>query len=78
MTDIYYNPTQYLNGTAPVNVQGVVKLCDAQGANCTTNASPDSYEWFDPLHPSEQTSRVVAREFVNVVGGKSKYATYWG
>ncbi|OAL03562.1 GDSL lipase/acylhydrolase family protein [Phaeosphaeriaceae sp. SRC1lsM3a] len=78
MTDIYYSPTKYLNGTAPANVQGVVKLCNAQGANCTTNSSPDSYEWFDPLHPSEQTSRIVAREFVNVVGGKSKYATYWG
>jgi phospholipase/lecithinase/hemolysin len=78
MTDIYYNPSKYLNGTAPLNVQGVVHLCNLQGANCTTAASPDSYEWYDPLHPSEQTSRVVAREFTSVIGGKSKYATYWG
>jgi phospholipase/lecithinase/hemolysin len=78
MTDIYHNPSKYLNGTAPLNVQGVVHLCNLQGANCTTATSPDSYEWYDPLHPSEQTSRIVAREFTSVIGGKSKYATYWG
>jgi phospholipase/lecithinase/hemolysin len=78
MTDVYNSPAKYLNGTAPVNVEGVVKLCDTTGANCTTQSSPDSYEWFDPLHPSEQTSRVIAKEFVSVVSGKSKYATYWG
>jgi phospholipase/lecithinase/hemolysin len=78
MTDIYYNASKYLNGTAPPNVQGVVNVCNTQGANCTKSSSPDSYEWYDPLHPSEQTSRVVAREFVSVIGGESKYATYWG
>jgi phospholipase/lecithinase/hemolysin len=78
MTDIYYNPARYLNGTAPLNVQGVVNACDVQGANCTKSSSPDSFVWFDPLHPSEQTSRVIAREFVSVMGGKSKYARYWG
>jgi phospholipase/lecithinase/hemolysin len=78
MTDIYNNPANYLNGTAPLNVQGVTKLCNSSGQNCTIASSPDSYEWFDPLHPSEQTSRVIAREFVSVIGGKSKYARYWG
>lgn len=78
MTDIYYNPKNYLNGTAPLNVQGVINLCNTQGANCTKQTNPDSYEWYDPLHPSEQTSRIVAREFVGVLGGKSKWAKYWG
>lgn len=78
ITDVYENPKQYLNGTQPPNVQGVVHPCDVQGKNCTTSASPDSFVWFDPLHPSEQTSRVVAREFVQVLGGKSKWAAYWG
>jgi phospholipase/lecithinase/hemolysin len=79
MTEIYHNPTKYFNGTAPPNVQGVVKLCDAQtSSNCTLADSPDSYEWYDPLHPSEQTSRVIAREFANVIAGNSTYATYWG
>jgi phospholipase/lecithinase/hemolysin len=78
MTDIYYRPADYLNGSAPLNVQGVERLCDAQGQNCTASNEPDSFMWFDPLHPSEQTSRIVAREFVGVLGGKSKWASYWG
>ena len=80
MTDIYYHPANYLNGTAPLNVQGVAHLCDAQGQNCTVTSQSDrdSFEWYDPLHPSEQTSRVVAREFVSVISGMSKYASYWG
>lgn len=79
MTDMYYNPSSYLNGTgAPLNVQGVESLCDEQGSNCTSTDSPDSFMWFDPLHPSEQTSRVVAREFVGVLEGKSRWASYWG
>jgi hypothetical protein len=45
--------------------------------NGTVNASPDSFMWYDELHPSEQTDRVIAREFVDVVKGNSKWATYW-
>ncbi|CAE7174737.1 hypothetical protein P3342_007831 [Pyrenophora teres f. teres] len=79
MTDMYHNPANYLNGTGvPLNVQGVEHLCDANGKNCSSTNSPDSFMWYDPLHPSEQTSRVIAREFVSVLGGKSKYASYWG
>ncbi|KAH9868877.1 hypothetical protein J1614_007952 [Plenodomus biglobosus] len=78
MTDIYYNPAQYLNGTAPLVVQGVNRLCSPQGGNCTRSPSPDSFMWYDALHPSEQTGRVVAREFVKVMGGVSEYAEYWG
>ncbi|KAF2125174.1 carbohydrate esterase family 16 protein [Dothidotthia symphoricarpi CBS 119687] len=77
MTDVWSNPGNYLNGTAPLNVTGVVHQCGVNGQNCTLAASPDSYLWYDPLHPSEQTSRIVAREFVNVLGGKSKWAAYW-
>lgn len=78
MRDIYFNPANYLNGTAPPNVQSAINLCDEQGGNCTKADSPDSYMWYDPLHPSEQTSRIVAREFTGVLGGKSKWASYWG
>lgn len=77
MTDMYHNPVDYLNGTAPLNVTGVANQCGVTGGNCTLAASPDSYLWYDALHPSEQTSRVVAREFVNVLRGESKYAAYW-
>lgn len=78
MTDIYNKPASYLNGTAPLNVEGISHVCNVQGQNCTLASSPDSFMWYDPLHPSEQTSRVVAREFVRVLGGKSNWATYWG
>jgi phospholipase/lecithinase/hemolysin len=78
MQDMYANPAAYLNGSLPLNVTGTVNHCDLTGANCTRASNPDSFMWFDPLHPSEQTSRVVAREFVGVLGGESKWATYWG
>jgi hypothetical protein len=71
LTDIYNNPANYLNGTAPLDVTGYVNV------NGTANPSPDSFMWFDELHPSEQTDRVIAREFVDVVNGNSKWATYW-
>jgi hypothetical protein len=71
LTDIYNNPSAYLNGTAPLDVTGYVNL------NGTANVSPDSFMWYDELHPSEQTDRVIAREFVGVVEGNSRWATYW-
>ena len=77
MTDIYYNPSEYLNGTAPLNVTGTVNQCNLQGGDCVRATSPDSFMWFDNLHPSEQTDRVIAKNFVEVVKGESKWATYW-
>jgi phospholipase/lecithinase/hemolysin len=77
MTDIWANPQEYLNGTAPLNVTGYVNHCNLQGQDCVQRESEDSYLWYDELHPSEQASRVVAREFVRVLGGESEYASYW-
>ncbi|KAI7706280.1 SGNH hydrolase, partial [Hortaea werneckii] len=77
MTDIHNNPSQYLNGTAPLNVTGHVNQCNVTGGDCVASASPDSFLWYDELHPSEQTERVVARTFVEVVKGASQWATYW-
>ncbi|EMC93212.1 carbohydrate esterase family 16 protein [Baudoinia panamericana UAMH 10762] len=77
MQDIHDNPTVYLNGTAPLNVTGVVNACNATGGNCVASPSPDSFMWYDELHPSEQVERVVARTFVDVVSGVSSFATYW-
>jgi phospholipase/lecithinase/hemolysin len=76
MTNIYNNPSAYLNGTAPLNVAVPVRDCTPEV--CITNESPDSHMWWDDLHPSEQTQRVIAREFVSVIEGKSQYASYWG
>jgi phospholipase/lecithinase/hemolysin len=33
----------------------------------------DSYMWWDELHPSEQTGRLVAQEVVKKLDGKSIY-----
>ncbi|KAK7509276.1 GDSL lipase/acylhydrolase family protein [Phyllosticta citricarpa] len=72
ITDIYVNPAAYLNGTAPLNVDSYIT------ANMTMLPSDrDSYLWYDSLHPSEQTDRIIAREFVGVVRGGSKWGTYW-
>ncbi|CAG5184125.1 uncharacterized protein ALTATR162_LOCUS10923 [Alternaria atra] len=76
MTNIYNNPSGYLNGTAPLNVAVPVRDCTPEV--CITHESPDSHMWWDDLHPSEQTQRVIAREFVSVIEGKSQYASYWG
>lgn len=76
ISDIYYNPSQFLNGTAPLVVDHPVKVCNAADV-CTVNSSPDSYLWYDDLHPSEQADRNFAKEFLNVIGGTSKYATYY-
>lgn len=77
MTDIHNNPSAYLNGTAPLNVDGYVNHCNTTGGDCVASTSPDSFLWYDELHPSEQAERVIAREFVNVVEGDSQWATYW-
>lgn len=75
--DIHNNPAQYLNGSAPLNVTGYDQHCNLTGGDCTRSNNPDSFLWFDELHPSEQTERVVARTFVDVVKGVSPWATYW-
>ncbi|RMZ07326.1 hypothetical protein D0860_05163 [Hortaea werneckii] len=77
MTDIHNNPSQYLNGTAPLNVTGHVNQCNVTGGDCVASDSPDSFLWYDELHPSEQAERVIARTFVDVVKGASQWATYW-
>ncbi|KAF2019333.1 carbohydrate esterase family 16 protein [Aaosphaeria arxii CBS 175.79] len=81
ITDIWNDPKSYLNGTASLNVTAPILSCDATGDICTNvedKSARDSYLWFDELHPSEQASRIVAREFVGVLSGQSKWAKYWG
>ncbi|KAA8912897.1 hypothetical protein FN846DRAFT_932132 [Sphaerosporella brunnea] len=76
--DIYNHPELYLNGTAPLNVTGYNVHCGVAG-NCFDYRidDRDAFLWYDALHPSEQASRVVAREFKATVEGKGKWATYW-
>ncbi|KAK5091215.1 hypothetical protein LTR05_001396 [Lithohypha guttulata] len=80
LSDIYDNPTSYLNGSHPANVTGYEKHCNVNGTACTLmydGTSSDSFMWFDELHPSEQTDRIIARTFVDVLNGNSSYANYY-
>ncbi|KAI0056358.1 GDSL lipase/acylhydrolase [Artomyces pyxidatus] len=86
-TNILTHPASYLNGTAPLNTTGAVNACVFQENEslsdpgvCTTatGSAKDSFVWYDELHPSEQSDRIVAREIANVIQGKgSQYATWF-
>jgi hypothetical protein len=75
MSDIWNNPSAYLNGTLPLNVTGYVIECST--STCASLDARDRFMWYDELHPSEQTDRIIAREFVNAVSGQSDWTTYW-
>ncbi|KZW01313.1 hypothetical protein EXIGLDRAFT_830062 [Exidia glandulosa HHB12029] len=85
-TDIFNNPSQYLNGTAPLNVTGSINQCIFElnggpiGGTCppptTDGGVRDSFLWFDELHPSEQADRIVAREMVKAMKGDTKFAKW--
>ena len=56
VSDIYNTPAEYLNGTEPANVQGFEHHCRMDGEEqvCTneySGTSPDSFLWYDELHP---------------------------
>lgn len=77
VTDIYNNPDEYL--ASPANVTGQYHLCNVNGTDCTSQSDIGltHFLWYDELHPSQTTDEIIAHEFVNVVQGSSKYATYW-
>ena len=56
---------------------GYINHCNTSGGDCVRLPDEDSFMWYDTLHPSEQTDKFIAEEFVQVVKGKSKWATYW-
>ncbi|EIM83790.1 GDSL lipase/acylhydrolase [Stereum hirsutum FP-91666 SS1] len=84
--DILNNPSSYLNGTAPLNTTGAVRSCIFQEfestsatGNCTiaNGTDADSFAWFDELHPSEQSDRIVARQIANLIQGVGNNWTTW-
>jgi len=85
-TDIIAHPKNYLNGTAPPNVTGAIRSCvfelnesTSDTGKCTiaTGTDVDSFLWFDELHPSEQTDRIVAREVSAAIHRQSSQWTTW-
>lgn len=84
MHDMYSQPTRYFNGTMSLNVTGYEQHCVTNatggGRRCSKmyeGQSPDSFMWFDDLHPSEQSDRIIAQAFMGVLDGQSQYAEYW-
>jgi len=78
-SDIYNNPSAFLNGTAPLNVTGYYAHSNSAGGDVYfVNDSPDSFMFYDGLHPSQQSSRQVAKEIVKTLNRTSAYATYYG
>ena len=54
ISDIYDNPSQYLNGTQPLSVQGFEHHCSIDQTVCNLEyggTSDDSFLWYDELHP---------------------------
>ncbi|KIJ64027.1 carbohydrate esterase family 16 protein [Hydnomerulius pinastri MD-312] len=85
-TDIYNYPQNYLNGTAPLNVTGCVNSCvyqlnestgDTGACTVAEGTARDSFMWYDELHPSEQSDRVVAREITAVMKGEANPWVTW-
>ncbi|KAF8132832.1 carbohydrate esterase family 16 protein [Boletus edulis] len=85
-TDVYNHPGNYLNGTAPLNVTGCIDSCvyalnesTSDPGDCTVaeGSAQDSFMWYDELHFSQQTARVLAREIATVMSGQfSPWATW--
>ncbi|KDQ55497.1 carbohydrate esterase family 16 protein [Jaapia argillacea MUCL 33604] len=85
-TDMYNNPANYLNGTAPLNVTGCVHSCvfnlnestgDPGVCTIANGTDRDSFLWYDELHPSEQSDRIVAREITAAIKRTSDEWTTW-
>ncbi|THH33341.1 hypothetical protein EUX98_g827 [Antrodiella citrinella] len=86
ISDMLAHPQDYLNGTAPVNTTGAIHSCvyelnesTSDTGNCTivTGSDVDSYLWYDEVHPSEQTDRIIARELVAGIERRSDNWTTW-
>ncbi|PYH95491.1 GDSL lipase/acylhydrolase family protein [Aspergillus ellipticus CBS 707.79] len=75
ISEIYNNPSEYLD--APANVTGYDYHCTINATDCENLPDLQSYLWFDQLHPSVRTDQIIAREFIKVVHGESRFATYW-
>ncbi|KAK5054661.1 hypothetical protein LTR84_001553 [Exophiala bonariae] len=84
VSDIYDDPGRYLNGTGVEaggeSVWGYENHCTVDQSECVkqqNGSNPDAFLWYDELHPSEQADRIIAQNFVEVLDGTSKYATYY-
>ncbi|KAI0476308.1 acetyl esterase [Xylariaceae sp. FL0804] len=81
LLDIHDHGAAYL--TPPANVTGPYQFCPADEATgeveaCEDSAEPESsFQWFDELHPSQQTDEHIAAALVDMLHGDSKYGTWY-
>ncbi|KAF8448257.1 GDSL lipase/esterase [Kalaharituber pfeilii] len=74
VNDIIAKPSDFLTGPAPLNVTGHNYHCPTttwDGCYLYRGDERDSFLWYDELHPSEITSKVVAKEVTKLLDGKS-------
>ncbi|KAF8307894.1 hypothetical protein DL93DRAFT_1978383 [Clavulina sp. PMI_390] len=79
LSDVIYNPTEWIS--APYNTTGYLNHCNVDD-DCATSyiydqAHWNGYVWYDELHPSEMTDRIIANEMIKAFSKKSKYVTYY-
>ncbi|KHO01049.1 acetyl esterase [Metarhizium album ARSEF 1941] len=73
MMDVINDPGEYLD--APADVVSPYRTC-LDG--CVDSKNPrSSFMWYDELHPAERMEEIFAKNFIEVVHGRSKYATYY-
>lgn len=85
LADMYNNPQNYFNPTAPHNIAGCINSCvhtmnSTAVSACTiaNGTGADSFLWYDELHLSQQSDRIVAREMTAVMTvGKDDQWTKW-
>ncbi|PCH43140.1 carbohydrate esterase family 16 protein [Wolfiporia cocos MD-104 SS10] len=86
ISNVRSDPQDYLNGTVPYNVTGCIRSCILQinestsgPGDCTISegTARDSFLWYDELHPSEQTDRVIAREIAGAIVRNSSDWITW-
>ncbi|KAK5745310.1 hypothetical protein LTR17_001471 [Elasticomyces elasticus] len=80
VSDVYADPAEYLDHSRSTKASDYEHHCDSAGEHCAyeyDHKHPDSFMWWDELHPSGRVHRVIAQEVVQALEGRSRYASYW-
>ncbi|KAK0346905.1 hypothetical protein LTR91_021344 [Friedmanniomyces endolithicus] len=80
ISDIHADPAQYLDRAILTKASDYEHHCDVTGevrAYEYDHAYPDSFMWWDELHPSGRVHEIIAREVAQVLEGQFRYASYW-
>lgn len=73
LTDIFHNPSQYLD--PPAKATGVYHLCDSVNtSSCVVSPdAPSSFLWYDELHPTEKARKYDSTNRASFGGAKYLY-----